>query len=261
MNESNSGIRLFATDIDDTLIGDAKRTGEFKLWWESLDADQRPLLVYNTGRSIADTQWLVLEGQIPKAEFIIGAIGTEMFDPVDESVADAYLEHIGPGWDASTVRRMVDAIPGVRIQGEEFLNPHKLSWHWPCATAADLFRLEFRLKEAGLDVLVHYSSNIFLDVIPRRAGKGNALTWLCGRIGMHLSQVLVAGASANNAPMFRLSSVHGLLIGNSSRDLFAATRTAQPLMTGESRVAGVIDGLRQHGVYPRSVAAVPVAAL
>ena len=78
MNDSaRPTVRLFATDIDDTILGDAVAAERFRLTWQSLDAERRPLLGYNTGRNVGDPQWLVLERRLPPPDFLIGGIGTE----------------------------------------------------------------------------------------------------------------------------------------------------------------------------------------
>ena len=257
MNSPCGAIRLFATDIDDTILGDPRSAALFKDTWESLDAERRPLLVYNTGRSIDDVRWLAVERRIPGAEFVIGALGTEVFDPVDAGTSAAFAAEIAASWDAATVRRVVEMRPGVQIQGQEYLNPCKLSWHWHRASAADVVRLETQLKDAGLEVTVLYTSGVFLDVIPARAGKGNALSWLCRRIEVKASSVLVAGASGNNASMFQLPEVRGIIVGNASRELFNAALAFRPFIAPSSAAGGVIAGLRHFGVLANSD--VPVA--
>ncbi|MBI4624627.1 MAG: HAD hydrolase family protein [Verrucomicrobia bacterium] len=248
MSDSTHPVRLFATDLDDTILGDAMAAERFRFTWQSLDAERRPLLVYNTGRNVGDTQWLVLERQLPAPEFIIGGIGTEMHDAVDAHVAAEFHASIAPGWDGATVERIVESIPGVHRQPAEFLNPCKLSWHWHRATAAEVVRLEIQFEKAGLDVTVGYANSVYLDVVPRRAGKGNALAWLCRRIGVPLENVLVAGASANNGSMFALAGVRGILVGNASGELFAAAGRFKPLITREKMADGVLAGLSHFGV-------------
>lgn len=247
MNYSGDTIRLFSTDIEDTLLGDPRGSGDFRLAWESLGAN-RPLLVYNTSRSISDTQWLVLEHRMPPPDFIIGALGTEILDPVDARAAEEYRAWIKPGWDRALVGGIVDDIAGVHRQPAEFLNPCKMSWYWHLASAADLTHLRLRLEQAGLEVSVSYSGGGFLDVTPRQAGKGNALQWLCRRIGVSLPQVLVAGASGNNGSMFALPGVHGIVVGNASRELFDAAGPYRPFVAREKQAAGLLAGLRHFGV-------------
>ena len=241
-------VRLVASDIDDAILGDTKAAEEFRATWESLDSACRPLLVYNSGRSVADVQWLVVERRIPSPELIIGGIGTEVHDPLDARIAEDFRASLTPGWNAEIVKRIAGENAAARLQPAEFLNPHKLSWHWHRATAAELFRLEYRLRDAGLEVIIEYGNNVFLDVIPRRAGKGNALTWLCQRVGVSLENVIVAGAGPNNRSMFALPGVRGIIPSNASRELFIKTTAFRPLITRSAAAAGVLEGLRHFGV-------------
>lgn len=248
MNHPDARVRLFATDVEDTILGDTVAAKEFQVTWDSLEPDQRPLLVYNSGRGVREIQWLVLERRIPAPEFIIGAIGTEVYDPVDPHGGDDFHVALDAGWDSAIVDGIVNTISGARMQPEEFLSPRKRSWHWPRASAVEIAHLKQQFEAAGLDVTVCYTSGVFLDVLPRNAGKGNALAWLCRTIGVQLNRVLVAGAGANNASMFALPDVRGIVVGNASSELFAATMGFRPLITRESMADGVIVGLRHFEV-------------
>ena len=262
MKADETPIRVFATDIDDTLLGDPASERRFREAWESLSSEARPLLVYNSGCSIAHVQWLVLERRLPSAEFIIGAIGTELHDPVDPQAADEFRQSISPGWDRDTVLRVVGEVGEARLQPPDHLNSHKLSWHWPRATRAEIFRLETRLRDAGLDVSVGYTGGIFLDVIPRLAGKGNALAWLCRRIGVSLDRTLAAGASGNNASVFALPGIRGMLIANASRDLLTGLGGKPVFLSMEKMADGVLAGLEHFKVLQNAAprAEAPVAS-
>ena len=50
--ETKTLIRLFATDLDGTLLGNPESTQRFKETWEGVARATRPLLVYNSGRSV-----------------------------------------------------------------------------------------------------------------------------------------------------------------------------------------------------------------
>jgi mannosylfructose-6-phosphate phosphatase len=102
-------------------------------------------------------------------------------------------------------------------------------------------------------VNVSYTGGIYLDVLPRGAGKGNALAWLCRRNAVQLADVLVAGASANNRSMFALPSVRGIVVGNASSELFAGTGAFKPLITREKMAGGVLAGLKHFGVLAEVV--------
>jgi sucrose-6F-phosphate phosphohydrolase len=242
-------VQLFSTDLDDTILGDPAAIAEFRRAWESLDAQRRPLLVYNCGRSVSDVQWLLLERRLPRPEFIIGGIGTQLHDPLDPRAGVEFSATLAQGWDPAAVEQIVQGMPGVYPQPAEYVSAYKRSWHWPRATLAEVAQVRLRLELAGLAVSVNYSGSVFLDVIPRAGGKGNALAWLCRRIAVPLEGVLVAGAGANNGSMFALPGVRGILVGNASRELFAAAGAFRPFLTGEKMAAGVMAGLTHFGVF------------
>src|SRR6185503_267059 len=166
MAADSSPIRLFSTDLDGTLIGNPESTQRFKQTWERLAPEQRPLLVYNSGRTVKDTQSLVASRKLPKADLIIGGVGTELFDPKNRPELADFGAQFGEGWDLAEVEKIVGSMPGIERQPPEFLHPYKSSWYWNRVDRSKIAELQRRLEEAGLRVNVVYSSLRDLDVLP-----------------------------------------------------------------------------------------------
>ena len=76
-SDAPHSIRLFATDLDGTLLGNPESAQRFKEAWENLPRSQRPCLVYNSGRSIKDTLSLIAARKLTEADYLIGGVGTE----------------------------------------------------------------------------------------------------------------------------------------------------------------------------------------
>lgn len=240
-------IRLFSTDLDGTLLGNPDAVWRFSERWASLDPGRRPLLAYNTGRTIADTQSLIAARHLPEPEFIIGSLGTELHDSLYNRSAE-YRTQFGDSWDVALVDAIVGAIPGIRRQSAEFTSAFKSSWHWIRAPRGEIEELEQRLCGAGLQVSMVYSCRYFLDIVPARGGKGNALAWLCQRLSISLSNVLVAGDTANDTTMFLLPGVRGIIVENALPELLAAT-VKRPIYVARQPMAdGVLEGLEHYGV-------------
>jgi hypothetical protein len=47
-----ASIRLFSTDLDGTILGNPEAAWRFGEAWQALPLARRPLLVYNTGRTV-----------------------------------------------------------------------------------------------------------------------------------------------------------------------------------------------------------------
>jgi sucrose-6F-phosphate phosphohydrolase len=124
----------------------------------------------------------------------------------------------------------------------------KSSWFLVRATPGAIRELKRQLTEAGVEVKMVYSSRRDLDVLPRNATKGGALAWLCQRLGVALDTVLVAGDTGNDASMFRLPGVRGIIVENALPERFAATVDLPTYHSQQILAAGVLDSLGHYGV-------------
>jgi sucrose-6F-phosphate phosphohydrolase len=230
------------------LLGNPESTARFKAAWESLSPEARPLLVYNSGRLVDDLRRFVDDRTLPAADYYIGGVGTEIHDVRAGSGLDEFRAHLAEGWDLARVQEIARLFPGTKPQPPEFQHEFKSSWFLERATPAAIRELKRLLAEAGLSVKIVYSSGRDLDLLPRNATKGGALRWLCTRLGVPLDTVVVAGDTGNDASMFRLPGVRGIVLENTLPELYEATVEVPTYSSRQILADGVLDGLCHYGV-------------
>ena len=238
-------VALLSSDIDGTLAGDAGATERFRQTWERLTPDRRPLLVYNSGRLADDILSFAAEAGLPDPDYVIGGVGTMLVAPKGKAQRmDGFHERLSEGWSLDTVETILgDHAQAVR-QPDIYQHAFKSSWYLHDADTALLADIERRLQDAGLAFTMVYSSGRDLDILPRRADKGQALAWLGETLGIGLDRMLVAGDTNNDRSMFELPGVRGIVVGNALTELREFAR-ANPLVFNATRgfADGVLEGL------------------
>jgi sucrose-6F-phosphate phosphohydrolase len=239
--------RLFSSDLDGTLLGSSEASQRFRTAWGNIPRERRPLLCYNTGRLVEDVLGLVAGDTLPEPDFILGGVGTQAFDVASGQMLEGFQERFAPGWDLALVERTLEHdFPAVQRQPPEFLHPYKSSWFLQAATPETLVAIENKLREAGIDATLIYSSQRYLDVLPRHASKGKALVWLAQYLGVPPRAIIVAGDSGNDSSMFKVPGVRGILVENAQPELIEAALGTDTYSANGILAEGVLDGLRHY---------------
>lgn len=235
--------RVFASDLDGTLLGKIDAVYRFADAWSRLEEKERPVLIYNTGRMLRDAQQLIERSVLPEPDYLICGVGTLIYDVREGHVIKEFTQTLYEGWDLPRIEEIARSIAGIERQPERFQNKLKSSWYLHGATTEDLEKIYASLKAARISANVVYSSGRDLDFLPRFANKGNSLDWLCSFLELGDMELVVAGDSGNDAAMMELRGARGILVANAQPELIEATLGFNVVQVDGVCADGVLQGL------------------
>ena len=247
-------IRLLSFDIDHTLLENPEKPSPFNKVWNNFLHDNSlnpPILCFNTGRMLDDTLHLISSKILPKPQYLICGVGTTIYDFSRSHTLKEFSEILEEGWDVEKVRELMHASSyPISLQPQHFQHEYKSSWFLENATHEQISGLEKTMQEAGLEINLIYSSSLHLDVLPKWANKGNALTWLLRHLEIPPSETLVAGDSGNDSAMFQLPDIKGIVVSNAQPELYQATKYQGVYHATQPHVYGLVEGLVHYQVLP-----------
>jgi sucrose phosphatase-like protein len=238
--------RLLATDLDGTFIGNDEAMVAL---WEALQA-QGVLLAFSTGRHLRSIEDFYAEKQVTRqADVCICMVGTDVYHRRNGEYAldRSWHEIIAQDWDKQAVEDILHAIPEARMQDEEWQSRFKSSYYLEENVEDRLTEIHERLEQARLRAKVVYSAGEFLDLLPIRSGKGEAVRFVADHYGVTPDNVITSGDTGNDLDMMRPElGFRSIAVGNSAPEL-RAFREPHVYHAAACSAAGIQEGLEAHG--------------
>lgn len=242
----NGAKLVLATDLDGTFLGGDE--GDRCTLYRDLSERDDVLLIFVTGRDIDFIAELIETPGMPRPRYIIGDIGTSIYDGMTLRPMAELEAHIAAAWNGATthVIALLKDDPGLTLQETPFR--HRVSYDYE-PTVLSRGSVE-KVEAAGFDCLL--SANRFFDVLPKGISKGPTLARLVKTLGLDVDCVLVAGDTMNDLSLFE-TGFKGVAVGNSERRLVAAVRDMPNVYhSPHPGAAGIADAIRHFHFEQRT---------
>lgn len=235
--------RMIITDLDNTLTGDDEAIKDFVEMLHNAGRDVGFGIA--TGRNLKATMQLVEELHLPRPDVLASAVGTELHYGAELTLDRSWRQQISFQWRPKQIREVLDALPGLYIQGEEEQSEFKVSYKIDPDQAPSLTKIRKTIREAGLRAKVVLSLAVYLDVIPIRGGSDFSLRHLAYRWGFEPERLLVAGDSGNDEGMLRGRTL-GVVVGNYSPELEKLRKLDRIYFAEGCHARGILEGIEYY---------------
>ncbi|XP_024528757.1 probable sucrose-phosphatase 2 [Selaginella moellendorffii] len=252
---------MLVSDLDFTMVDHKDQTHssllDFASLWEA-EYSRDCHLVFSSGRS--PEKYLDLRRQVPllTPDTIICSVGTEIRYGPSMTPDNGWEEHLDEGWNREIIVEEAKKFATLQFQEDSEQRPHKVSFKVEKKDAEEIIRrFSKKFKELKLDAKLIYSGGIDLDVLPQRAGKGEALAYLMKKAnseGWAKERVLVCGDSGNDVELFTVKGVNGVIVGNAFEELvkwYSSQSSKDHIHFASNRCAGgIIEALKFFDMGP-----------
>ncbi|MBF2067263.1 MAG: HAD-IIB family hydrolase [Calothrix sp. C42_A2020_038] len=244
---SSNRKRAIFTSIDNTLLGDAEALSQFV---QVVRQHHREFLFgIATGRRFDSALKLLKSYGIPTPDILITSLGTEIYYSSQMTADIAWNYHIDRGWTPQVLRRLCDSLPGLTLQPKSEQSRFKVSYYYDANIAPSLEEILTLLRQQELLANTTLSFGQYLDFVPARASKGQALRYVAKQWNIPLDRILVSGGSGGDEDMLRGNTL-GVVIANRHREeLSVLTNTERVYFAKSAHAWGILEAIKHYNFF------------
>jgi sucrose-phosphate synthase len=236
--------RAIFTAVDNTLIGDADGLQEFV----SLVRKHRKSLLFGiaTGRRLDSVLSLLKANGVPMPDMLITSLGTEIYY-ASQLIADrSWKNHINHLWTPQELRQIIEVLPGIERQPKSEQSRFKISYYYDSSIAPSAEEIISLLRQHELSVNPTFSFGQYLDLVPARASKGQALRYAAHNWDIPLNKILVTGGSGGDDDMLRGNTLGVVVANRHLEELSDLSEVDQIYFSEQSHAWGILEAMRHY---------------
>jgi len=239
--------RAIFTDLDQNLIGDPAALRRFV----DVMRQNRKCVTFGiaTGRRIDSALAVMKKHHIPTPDVLISSLGTRIHYGQALTEDDFWADHIDNNWNPQRIRRVLSELPGLQRQPKHDQTPFKLSYFIDPKKAPSVDEIIALIRQKELTANVMSSFGQFLDIVPSRASKGQALRYVSQRLEIPLEHILAAGGSGADEDMMRGNTLAMVVANRHHEELSQLVDQERIYFAAQPHALGLLEAIDHYDFF------------
>lgn len=233
------------SDLDGTLVEGEDRTGLEQLMnW--LRDNPKVVFGISSGRNKELLAEALEKYPLIDPDILICSAGTELYYTKDFIPDSGWEKHINHQWKRQAIVDAMATLAAITPQQQSAQWPFKISYYAAeNFSGDDLADINKRLYDSKLHAKVLFTDHKYLDIIPRRAGKGNVVRYLSYKWKLPMEQFITAGNGGNDIDMLQ-GQARAIVVANYSKELDLLKGKRNVYFAGQPLAAGIAEGIEYY---------------
>lgn len=239
--------RAVFSDLDQNLLGSPLELRHFS----EVIRENHKCVTFGiaTGRRLDSALAVIKKHRIPHPDVLISSLGTRIHYGHALTEDDYWADHIDHDWNPGRVRKTLAGLPGLELQSKREQSHFKVSWFYDPEKAPSLNEIIALIRKREINANVFCSFGQFLDFVPSRASKGQALRYVAQRLDIPLEHVLVAGGSGADEDMMRGNTLAVVVSNRHHEELSQLTEQERIYFAAQPHAAGILEAFAHYDFF------------
>lgn len=239
--------RAIFSDLDQNLLATPDALNTFV----NVIQDNRKCATFGiaTGRRLDAVLKELKRHSMPQPDVLISSLGTEIYYAPNLTKDTAWTEHIDHLWKPASIRRILEELPGLKLQPKAEQSAFKISYYIDPKKSPAVDEIISLLHQKDQTVNVFLSFGQYLDIVPVRASKGYALRWFANQWDIPLEHILVAGGSGADEDMMRGNTLAVVVSNRHHEELSDLTDFERVYFAKQAGAYGILEAIEHYDFF------------
>ncbi len=239
--------RAIFTDLDQNLIGNPAALKHFS----NTIRENRRCVTFGiaTGRRIDSALALMKKNGVPLPDVLISSLGTRIHYGANLTEDHHWADHIDYDWNPKQIRRLLDELPGLKLQPKKEQSNAKISYYYDPQKAPSVDEIIKLIRQHELTANVISAFGQFLDILPSRASKGQALRYVAQLLEIPLEQILAVGGSGGDEDMMRGNTLAVVVANRHHEELSQLVDQERIYFASYAHAQGILEAIDHYDFF------------